>query len=236
MFKDVVENIIEDVVEVFIFYVKFIFYSLLIILAFVLILALVFFVLTAGYIQIGTNPKRARPLYIILLGSPESSKEITGLALSKKYKIPYLSMQEMLNQNNNAEYSTISKDILIEKNITENLLSKNAENGLILSGYPYDVNQTENLDRLIGTTVQKRAFIVIVSAVKTYTDDSTKQRQSKTDLILDNRCNNCILDPVSEKFRYHRGVIYIDSNKLTAEKYNTLFKAINKELSGLLFK
>lgn len=228
MFKEIV----EDIIDACIFCAKYILYSSLIILALVLVLL----ALWAGYIEIATNPNKARPLYIILLGSPESSKKTIGMVLSKKYKIPYLSVQDILNQNNTSEYSSTAEEVLIEKNITEHLLSKNAKNGLILNGYPYNLSQAESLHRFIRTTVQKHAFVIIVSAVEIYSDDMINQQKSKPGLILDYRCRDCTLDPVAERFKCFRGAIFIDPNKFTPEEYNTLVKEINNELSGFLFK
>jgi adenylate kinase family enzyme len=229
---------------------KFLFFCVLIII--------VLIILFEGFIAINCNPKNARPLYIVLLGTPESSKEAMGMLLSKKYKIPYLSVKNILNkslnQDNKTEDQLITNDLLIKKIIIERLKSNDSRNGLILDGYPGTLNQAKNLYEFIytnlPTTVRQHAFTIIISLIRVQDSGVVKtgdnkvaakqQLKSHNGFVLDERddelFSSTLVDPITKHYRLHRALILINSNKFVPQTYNGLFKIIDNKLSLMLWK
>lgn len=243
----------EMIIEIPLFLIKFMFFCV-----FIIIILLIFF---QSYLWIKGNPKNARPLYIILLGTPESSKETTGMVLSKKYKIPYLSLKDI----NKTENKTRPKDALIENFIIKRLKSNDCKNGLVLNGYPYTLTQAKNLHRFIYDNIPQRSgyrsgYIILINLInptdihivnKDTNQIYERQLELKEKLILNDTqiifyndhsdySEYSGRDPIIKyyiKGRF-RGTIFVNSNKLILPQVDekSLFKEINNILSGLLLK
>jgi adenylate kinase len=101
-------------------------------------------------------------LVVLLIGPPGAGKTTQARNLSRKYKIPSISMSDLLKKDagwNKAGSKKIAKaevesgelandqvaDVLMRKRVMQN----DAQRGFILDGYPATPGEAENLDALL---------------------------------------------------------------------------------------
>ena len=101
-------------------------------------------------------------LVVLLIGPPGAGKTTQARNLSRKYKIPSISMADLLKKDagwNKAGSKKIAKaavesgelandqvaDVLMRKRVMQN----DAQHGFILDGYPATQGEAENLDALL---------------------------------------------------------------------------------------
>ncbi len=96
-------------------------------------------------------------MIIILMGPPASGKGTYAELLSKKLKIPHISMGELLRQlSDKTEYGKElkkkywGKGILVPDDITIDILQQSlGKKGFILDGFPRDINQAKLLEKIV---------------------------------------------------------------------------------------
>ncbi|USS94052.1 adenylate kinase family protein [Buchnera aphidicola] len=97
---------------------------------------------------------------IILIGAPNSGKGTQATFISEKYKIPKISIGDLLrkiiNKKNNTKYKKIQKKInkgelindkIIIKLLNKRLMQKDCMKGYILDGYPRTLNQAKIIQK-----------------------------------------------------------------------------------------
>lgn len=118
---------------------------------------------------------------IVLLGIPGSGKDTQGELLAKKYKIPLISTGDIL-RHAIAVHSSMGKkvktylkkgnlvpDKLIDQIVKERLKHKDCKKGFILDGFPRDLFQVKeleritNLDFVLYLTIPKKEVIKRIS-------------------------------------------------------------------------
>lgn len=95
-------------------------------------------------------------MIILLIGPPASGKGTYALLLSKKLKLPCISMGELLRQfSENSDYGKElkekywSKGELVPDDITIDILSQSlSKKGFILDGFPRNLNQAKLLEKV----------------------------------------------------------------------------------------
>ena len=112
---------------------------------------------------------------IILFGPPGAGKGTQSKFIAEKYNLFQLSTGELLRNeiNNNTELgskisSIINSGELVSDNIVSSLITKFISNNaykqrLIFDGYPRNINQAENLDRLLKKNDQKVDIVLKLS-------------------------------------------------------------------------
>ena len=115
---------------------------------------------------------------IILIGAPASGKGTISKILTKEYKIPHISVSQILSNitnKNNEEAKLIKqymeKGALVPDNIIIDVVKlrlkeKDCENGYILDGFPRTLNQAEVFDKITSNTNLKANFIINLSVEK----------------------------------------------------------------------
>jgi len=113
---------------------------------------------------------------IIIFGSPGSGKGTQSQFLVKKYNLFKLSTGDLLRKEINKKSplgvkitsivnsgSLVSNDII--NNLIENIVSnKNYKNKIIFDGYPRNLSQAENLDKLLFKHHQKINIVIRLKA------------------------------------------------------------------------
>jgi len=114
------------------------------------------FLIGAGVLYADTR------LVVLLIGPPGAGKTTQARNLSRKYKIPSISMSDLLKKDagwNKAGSKKLAKaevesgelandqvaDVLMRKRVMQN----DAQRGFILDGYPATQGEAENLDALL---------------------------------------------------------------------------------------
>lgn len=107
----------------------------------------------------------------VIIGAPLSGKGTIGKLLSEKYKIPHISMGDLLRKASTGDnkYSVYIKEQIdsgklinddLVKVVLEDRLSKaDCKNGYVLDGYPRNIEQAEKLDTI--TKVDKVVYTTV---------------------------------------------------------------------------
>jgi adenylate kinase len=117
-----------------------------------------------------------RPLVVIILGPPGSGKTTQAAALSKKYRIPAISISDLLKNQlgQKSKYSKLihmsaaSGDLLDDaaanQLIESRLLKGDISRGFILDGYPLTAAQAKLLDGFLKDNALPRPAVVVLDA------------------------------------------------------------------------
>jgi adenylate kinase len=117
-----------------------------------------------------------RPLVVIILGPPGSGKTTQAAALSKKYRIPTISMSDLLRKQlgKKSKYSNLihrsaaSGELLADaaanQLIESRLLKGDISRGFILDGYPLTAAQAKLLDGFLQENALPRPAVVMLDA------------------------------------------------------------------------
>jgi adenylate kinase len=122
------------------------------------------------------QPNLHRPLVVIILGSPGSGKTTQATALSKKYRIPVVSLSKLLEKQLDKRgkpsklirMTVASPDLLDDAAANElveaRLLQGDLGHGFILDGYPSTVGQAKLLDQFLKTNQLPQPAVVMLDA------------------------------------------------------------------------
>lgn len=125
---------------------------------------------------------------IILFGSPGSGKGTQAVILSERLNLKRISLGDILREEvkkdssigrevkNYMEKGLLVPDEVVSRVIEENIDSKN----FILDGYPRNLNQAENLDKILNKKGQKIDYFINLNVdEKTIVDRLSKRRVCK---------------------------------------------------------
>ena len=134
------------------------------------------------------------PQVIILIGPPGSGKTVQASYLSKRLKIPPISMQALLQQEVGKKTplakalapAVASGELVTDGPANElmnaRLLRADAARGFILDGYPASAGQAKALDTFLQERGLQKPVVVIVDAP----DDVLRQRMTRRRRADDN--------------------------------------------------
>jgi adenylate kinase len=123
-----------------------------------------------------TQSNLHRPLVVIILGPPGSGKTTQATALSKKYRIPAISMSGLLKKqldkngksSNFVKMSAASGDLLEDtaanRLLEARLLQGDLSHGFILDGYPVTVGQAKLFDGFLKDNGMPSPAVVMLDA------------------------------------------------------------------------
>lgn len=106
-------------------------------------------------------------MYIVMLGAPGSGKGTTAKILAKKTNLPHISTGDMFREQIKKDTelgklanSYISKGQLVPDEVTihiveDRLTWKDAQNGVILDGFPRTLEQAKALDEILEKQAKK---------------------------------------------------------------------------------
>jgi len=125
----------------------------------VTLLGLLGLILVTKYVYVKPPVTNKIPIHIVLLGTPGAGKGTQAQELSKEYKIPIISVGDMLRETLKKETS-ISRKIkaimaqgnLVPDDIVLNLVKKrinekDCNRGYIFDGFPRNISQAEELNK-----------------------------------------------------------------------------------------
>lgn len=151
---------------------------------------------------------------LILLGPPGAGKGTQAVKLAVKYKIAHISTGDIFRQNIKDQTSLGKKakeymdnGLLVPDELTIDLVADrlkqdDCKNGFLLDGFPRNVKQAENLDRILKDNILELDHVINIKA----DDEEIVQRISsriscrtckaifsikKDSLIIEDKCPKC---------------------------------------------
>ena len=183
---------------------------------------------------------------LVIFGPPGAGKGTQSKFIVKKYNLHQLSTGELLRQEikNKTRLgekieSIINAGDLVSDEIVSNLIKKfiednNYNNRLIFDGYPRNLNQAQNLDRLLNQHNQKIDIVLKLSVGLEVIKKRILERQIQEDREDDN------LEIAIKRFNtYEKSTepvldYYKQSNLLKIIDGEATIDEINVEISGLI--
>lgn len=150
------------------------------------------FALVAG-IGVSANAQLQKARTIILVGPPGSGKTVQAEALRKRYKIPAISMTQLLREEvarhpevsvglaASVESGELLADGPANDLMTTRLLRHDVGKGFILDGYPSSEGQARVLDQWIADNQLPRPIVVILDVPETVSRDRLIRRKRPGD-------------------------------------------------------
>lgn len=139
------------------------------------------------------NAQLQKARTIILVGPPGSGKTVQAEALRKKYKIPAISMAQLVREEVNRHPSVSaglaasveSGELLADGPANDlmktRLLRQDAAKGFILDGYPTSEGQAEALDQWIAGNNLPKPIVVILDVPEKVSRDRLTRRKRAGD-------------------------------------------------------
>lgn len=137
------------------------------------------------------NAQLQKARTIILVGPPGSGKTVQAEALRKKYKIPAISMAQLVREEVNRHPSVSaglaasveSGELLADGPANDlmktRLLRQDAAKGFILDGYPTSEGQAEALDQwIVGNNLPKPIVVILDVPEKVSRDRLTRRKRA----------------------------------------------------------
>ena len=144
---------------------------------------------------------------VILLGAPGSGKGTQSIILNKKFGFLQLSTGEMIRQNiedktklglmvqtivNSGEF--VNDDTILSM-ISNRILMKDCKNGFVLDGFPRNVNQANNFDKILKENNKKINFVIelkvnkknLFERIQNRAIEANEAREDDKGEVLENR-------------------------------------------------
>ena len=144
---------------------------------------------------------------VILLGAPGSGKGTQSIILNKKFGFLQLSTGEMIRQNiedktklgfmvqkivNSGEF--VNDDIILSM-VSNRILMEDCKNGFVLDGFPRNVNQAKNFNKILKEKNKKINFVIelkvnkksLFERIKNRAIEANEAREDDKDEVLENR-------------------------------------------------
>ena len=144
---------------------------------------------------------------VILLGAPGSGKGTQSIILNKKFGFLQLSTGEMIRQNiedktklglmvqtivNSGEF--VNDDTILSM-VSNRILMKDCKNGFVLDGFPRNVNQANNFDKILKENNKKINFVIelkvnkknLFERIQNRAIEANEAREDDKGEVLENR-------------------------------------------------
>jgi adenylate kinase len=130
---------------------------------------------------------------LILIGPPASGKTVQADLLRKQYKIPAISIAELLEHEVNRNSSMgralgasmtsgeLLSDAAADEMMKARLMRPDAARGFILDGYPATEVQAKSLDRWISEHNLAKPFIIVLNVPEEVSRDRIARRKRADD-------------------------------------------------------
>ncbi len=155
---------------------------------------------------------------IILIAPPAAGKGTQAKLIHDKYKLPHISIGDLIRANlkegNNQEImeqmqnGKLISDEIVMPLLEERLRQDDCLNGYILDGFPRNLNQAYNYDKILSDLNKKLGYVILLEAPK----DILKKR-----ILGRVSCPNC-------------GRVYNTLFENTKPHYDMLCDACNQKL------
>ena len=183
---------------------------------------------------------------IVIFGPPGAGKGTQSKFIEKKFNLYQLSTGEFLRKETlkntsigNKISSIINSGSLVSDEIVSNLIEKiisdsKYKNRIIFDGYPRNLNQAKNLDRLLKKYDQAVGLALKLSVSLETIKKRISERKSKEKRVDDNE--NIAVKRYKTYEKNIEPVInfYKQSNLLKVVNGETSISEINVEISGLI--
>jgi adenylate kinase len=144
-------------------------------------------------VVVPTGAQLQAPRTMILIGPPGSGKTVQAEALRKKYKIPVVSMSQLLHQEidrkspvgealaASLESGELLGDEAANDLVKTRLLQPDAGNGFILDGYPATADQARALDKWLSEHNLPQPTIIVLNVPAEVSRDRLIRRRRAGD-------------------------------------------------------
>ena len=151
--------------------------------------------LLAG-LTLAQNAPLGKGQILILIGAPGSGKSVQAKGLSKRYKIPAITLAELsaalgahVERTLKAESGLASGEFVGDENaiglVAGRVMSPDCANGFILDGFPVNATQAKYLESFVRDNKYPRPRVVVLEI----SDDVAKARMLKRKRVDDTPAN-----------------------------------------------